>query len=232
MGPRTCLNILENRKISCPCWILTPERPAPRLVAVPIPLFRLHSVSIRYTHPWSRASLQLTVCIFIACSGSKKHHEISMVRIVDYQVKRTIRRRRRPPQNHIPDGILSRPKHTLKQAVQIVLPATVQSSTNNFLQLKSHQEQFNSKPINVAPIFYRYWTCSVTSSPPPHPPRNGWYTISSRGNGKRKIYLKETYFCIEVFFLSWIPQQVCRQHTKLVPQSLWELGMLESIRIW
>jgi hypothetical protein len=95
MGPRTGINILENRNISCPCRDSNPGTSSSPSSCRTFPLFRLHSVSICYPHPWSRASLQLTVGIFIACSGSKKHHEISMVSIVDYQVKGTIRRRRR-----------------------------------------------------------------------------------------------------------------------------------------
>lgn len=143
------------------------------------------------------------------------------------QVKRTIRRRRRRPHK-----IVVRMEYSVDQSRQYNLFYLRQSSSNNFLQLTSHQEQFNSKPINVEPIFYRYCTCGASL---PHPPRNNWYRVSSRGKGKCKVYSKECDFCIEGFFLQWIPQQVCRQHTKrltvLVPQSLWELGMLQSIRI-
>ena len=41
MGPRVGFEIFKNRKISCPCRELNPDRPAPGQLTVPTAIFRL-----------------------------------------------------------------------------------------------------------------------------------------------------------------------------------------------
>lgn len=57
MGPRVGFEIFKNKKISCPCRELNPDRPAPGQLTVPTALFRLVNLqtvflnSMQYVSP-------------------------------------------------------------------------------------------------------------------------------------------------------------------------------------
>jgi hypothetical protein len=92
---------------------------------------------------WPRASLQLKASVCTVWCISQICHAVSTVRIADLQVRRRRRRGRRRNHKNALYG-LNWSEYKLRLAVQLVLPATVRSSTSNppVLQLTSHQEQF------------------------------------------------------------------------------------------
>lgn len=157
-----------------------------------------------------------TVGILIVWSGSSKHHEITTFSIVDYQVKRTVRRR--------PHKFTVRMEYSVDQ-----------SSTPGFYL----------RHFSLAPTTSSSWRRPTRSSLTPHPSLLSqyfidinivayilfgiaWYNIFS-ADRKCKVHAKESDFCSDGSFLQCIPQQVYLQHIKRL--TYLHLSRCDSTRI-